>query len=100
MFGLRQKLLLGFGGLLLILSAIGVQSIAQLTAQRPLIDVILNEDYQSVLACQKMKESLQQIDSGIESLLLGRGDDMRRAVKTHQQEVEQAFDRQSKNINI
>ena len=100
MFGLRQKLLLGFGGLLLILGCIGIQSIAQLTAQRPLIDVILNEDYQSVLACQKMKESFQQIDSNIESLLLGGGDAVRQAVLTHQQEFEQAFQRQSNNINV
>src|SRR5579862_7547500 len=100
MFGLRQKLLLGFSGLLLILGVIGIQSIAQLTAQRPLIDVILKEDYQSVLACQKMKESLQQIDSSIESLLLGGGEDTRRAVLAHQKEFEQAFESQSRNINV
>ena len=83
MFGLRQKLFLGFGGLLLILAVVGVQSIAQLTSQDPLIDVILNEDYHSVLACQTMKESLQQIDSAIERLLLGGGEDARNAVHTH-----------------
>lgn len=100
MFGLRQKLLLGFGGLLLILGIIGIQSIAQLTAQRPLIDVILNEDYQSVLACQKMKESLQQVDSSIESLLLGGGEDTRRTLLAHQREFEQAFESQARNINV
>jgi signal transduction histidine kinase len=100
MFGLRQKLLFGFGGLLLILAVIGIQSIAQLTAQRPLIDVILKEDYLSVLACQKMKESLQQIDSNIESLLLGGGGDTRRAVLAHQREFEQAFESQALNINV
>ncbi len=100
MFGLRQKLLLGFGGLLVILVIIGTQSIAQLTAQGPLIDVILKEDYQSVLACQKMKESLEQIDSNIESLLLGGGDAVRSAIRARQQDFEAAFDSQSKNINV
>jgi NtrC-family two-component system sensor histidine kinase KinB len=100
MFGLRQKLFFGFGALLLILALIGVQSITQLTAQRPLIDVIVNEDYQSVLACQKMKESLQQIDSSIESLLLGGGEPMRRTALAHQKEFEQAFQRQTRNINV
>ena len=100
MFGLRQKLFLGFGGLLLILAVVGVQSIAQLTSQDPLIDVILNEDYHSVLACQTMKESLQQIDSAIERLLLGGGEDARNAVHTHQAEFERAFESQTNNINV
>lgn len=100
MFGLRQKLFLGFGGLLLILAVVGVQSIAQLTSQDPLIDVILNEDYHSVLACQTMKESLQQIDSAIERLLLGGGEDARGAVHTHQAEFERAFESQTNNINV
>ena len=100
MFGLRQKLLLGFGGMMLILGVIGIQSITQLTAQGPLVDVILKEDYQSVLACQKMKESLQQIDSSIESLLLGGGDPVRATIRVKQQDFESALDSQASNINV
>ena len=54
MVGLRQKLSLGFGGLLLIILIIGIQSIIHLTKLGESIDVILRENYRSVIACQQM----------------------------------------------
>ncbi len=75
---LRQKLLLGFGGLLLIISVLGFHSISRITELGRSIDVILRENYRSVLACQEMKESLERMDSGAVFTLLGdpgRGND-------------------------
>src|SRR4030065_2482627 len=71
MLRLRQKLSLGFGGLLLIILIIGIQSISHLTQLGQSIDVILRENYRSVIACQEMKESLERMDSGILFVLLG-----------------------------
>src|SRR4030042_3187013 len=71
LFGLRQKLSLGFGGLLLIILIIGVQSIIHLTQLGQSIDVILRENYRSVIACQEMKEALERMDSGTLFILLG-----------------------------
>jgi len=71
MLGLRQKLILGFGVLLIILIAIGVQSIIYLSRLGDSIDVILRENYRSVIACQQMKEGLERIDSGLLFTLLG-----------------------------
>ena len=71
MLGIRQKLSLGFGGLLLIVLAIGIQSITLLTRLGESIDVILRENYRSVIACQEMKESLERIDSAALFILLG-----------------------------
>jgi len=71
MIGLRQKLSIGFGGLLLIILIIGVQSIVQLSKLGESIDVILRENYRSVIACQQMKEALERMDSGILFELLG-----------------------------
>jgi two-component system, NtrC family, sensor histidine kinase KinB len=65
MLGLRQKLSLGFGGLLLILLIIGSQSIIHLSELGSAIDVILRENYRSVIACQEMKEAIERMDSGI-----------------------------------
>ena len=73
MFGLRQKLALGFGVLFLIMVVIGVQSILNLTKLGESIDVILRENYRSVIACQQMKEALERIDSGLLFVLLGDG---------------------------
>ncbi len=71
MLGIRQKLSLGFGGLLVVILIIGFQSIVLLTQLGDSIDVILQENYRSVIACQDMKEALERIDSGILFILLG-----------------------------
>ena len=79
MLKLRQKLSLGFGGLLVIIVFIGVQSILYLTKLGESIDVILRENYRSVIACQKIKEALERVDSGILFILLGdlqQGDEL------------------------
>jgi hypothetical protein len=79
MIGPRQKLSIGFGGLLLIILIIGIQSIIQLTKLGESIDVILRENYRSVIACQQMKEALERMDSGILFELLGytqKGDEL------------------------
>jgi len=71
MLGIRQKLSLGFCGLLLIIVVIGTQSISQLTTLEHSIDVILRENYQSVMASGQMKEALERMDSGALFVLLG-----------------------------
>jgi len=71
MFGLRQKLVLGFGGLLFIIVLIGMQSIRELTDLGQSIDVILRENYRSVIACQQMKDTLQRLDTGALFIMLG-----------------------------
>ena len=48
---LRQKLALGFGGLLVIIAAIGIHNITRITALGQSIDVILRENYRSVVVC-------------------------------------------------
>jgi len=71
MLGLRQKLSLGFGGLLVIILVLGIQSIYHIARLGESIDVILRENYRSVIACQDMKEALERIDSGVLFTLLG-----------------------------
>ena len=68
---LRQKLALGFGGLLVIIAAIGIHNISRINALGQSIDVILRENYRSVVACQEMKDALERMDSGAVFVLLG-----------------------------
>ena len=68
---LRQKLALGFGGLLIIVTVGGIHSALQLKELGHSVDVVLRENYESVLACQDMKESLDRMDSGAVFMVLG-----------------------------
>ena len=100
MFSLRQKLFLGFGGLLLIIALTGIQSISKVTELGNAIDVILRENYQSVLACQNMKESLERMDSGALFILSGYEKEGREAIDGKLPEFEKALAIELNNITI
>ncbi len=100
MVGLRQKLSFGFGGLLLIILIIGIQSIIHLTKLGESIDVILRENYRSVIACQQMKEALERMDSGILFELLGytqKGDEL---IRKNELVFEMALQFELNNITL
>jgi nitrogen fixation/metabolism regulation signal transduction histidine kinase len=65
MLGIRKKLLLGFGGLLLSIAIIGTLTMMQIAYLSQAIEVMLRENYRSIVACQEMKESLERMDSGV-----------------------------------
>jgi two-component system, NtrC family, sensor histidine kinase KinB len=64
MIGIRQKLMLGFGGLLAVIAVVGALTMVHIDDLGKAIDLILKENYRSVVACQDMKESLERMDSG------------------------------------
>ena len=100
MFSLRQKLFLGFGGLLLIIALTGIQSISKVTELGDAIDVILRENYQSVLACQNMKESLERMDSGALFILSGYEKEGREAIDGNLPDFEKALAIELNNITV
>ncbi len=75
MIGIRQKLALGFGGLLAIVIVIGLLTMSRIKELGFAIDVILKENYMSVVACQNMKEALERMDSGILFTLAGNNEE-------------------------
>ncbi|MDO8933769.1 MAG: MCP four helix bundle domain-containing protein, partial [Rhodocyclaceae bacterium] len=100
MFSIRQKLMLGFGGLLVIVAGIGVMTILQIRQLGEAIDVILRENYRSVVACQEMKESLERVDSGIVSTFLGDDADGRRQVEDGMKRFSRALTVEMGNITL
>jgi two-component system, NtrC family, sensor histidine kinase KinB len=100
MFSLRQKLFLGFGGLLLIIALTGIQSISKVTELGDAIDVILRENYRSVLACQNMKESLERMDSGALFILSGYEEEGRGAIDGNVPVFEKALTIELNNITV
>jgi two-component system, NtrC family, sensor histidine kinase KinB len=100
MLGLRQKLSLGFGGLLLIILMIGIQSILHLTQLGPAIDVILRENYRSVIACQDMKEAIERMDSGMLFIFLGEKQKGTELIQKNEAVFEKALQAELNNITL
>jgi PAS domain S-box-containing protein len=100
MFSLRQKLLLGFGGLLLITLIGGIQSIIQFRHLGQSIDVILRENYRSVVACQDMKEALERMDSGVLFTFLGYQQLGNEQIKKNEAAFEKALHIELHNITV
>lgn len=98
--GLRSKLALGFVGLLAILVATGVESISLLSRLGGSIDVILRENYRSVIACEQMKESLERMDSGALFALAGHAGEGRALAARHRPRFEQALTTELGNITL
>lgn len=62
MFGLRQKLMFGFGGLLAILLLVSGLGIAVLTQHRGALDKFLYENWRSVEYGQNIVDALEKLD--------------------------------------
>jgi signal transduction histidine kinase/HAMP domain-containing protein len=62
MFGLRQKLMLGFGGLLAILLLVSGLGIAVLTLHRGALDKFLYENWRSVVYGQNTLDALERLN--------------------------------------
>ena len=67
MFGLRQKLMLGFGGLLLILLGVSGLGIAVLRQHRTALDKFLYENWRSVEYGQNMADDLDRLNETAKS---------------------------------
>ncbi len=68
--GIRTKLVIAFAGLLLIVVAVGVVSIHTLNESSQAIARILRENYDSVAACDHIKEAMEKLDRQAELCLL------------------------------
>jgi signal transduction histidine kinase/HAMP domain-containing protein len=62
---LRTKILIGLLPTLAILVALGLWAIVMFLRLGGNIDVILRENYRSVLAAERMKEAIERMDSGL-----------------------------------
>ena len=100
MIGIRQKIMFGFGGLLVAVAAIGVLTMAQIDDLGNAIDVILKENYRSVVACQEMKEALERMDSGILFTLAGNQEEGNRLIEAYIPGFRAALDRELGNITL
>jgi NtrC-family two-component system sensor histidine kinase KinB len=100
MIGIRQKLILGFSGLLVMVVVMGILTIRQIDSLGGAIDVILRQNYRSVIACQKMKESLEQIDRGALLTFTGHYDEGIITIRQHEMNFRNALQVELGNITL
>jgi len=100
MLGIRQKLSLGFGGLLAVIVIIGLESVTLFSELGGSIDVILKENYRSVIASQDMKEAMERMDSGILFTLLGYTQEGSDLIDKNRDSFQKALNVELQNITI
>ncbi len=100
MIGIRQKLMLGFGGLLAVIAIVGAMTMVQINELGEAIDMILKENYRSVVACQDMKESLERMDSGTLFTLAGNEPEGKRLIEEYTSKFRDALHVELGNITL
>jgi PAS domain S-box-containing protein len=95
---LRTKLLLGYAGFVLALGVLGAWSARTLSQMSAVSGHIIAENYDSVVAAQDMKESLERQDSAALFDLLGESDRGRRQAVEYRGRFDDALMRAEANI--
>ena len=97
---LRMKLMLGFLPLLAILIGLGLWAIVMFYGLGGNIDVILRENYRSVLAVERMKEALERMDSGLMFVFSGRAQQAREQFGKSKDEFDRQLAVEQHNITV
>src|SRR5258707_10873182 len=95
---LRTKLLLGYAGFVLALGILGAWSARTLSQMSAVSSRIIVENYDSVVAAQDMKESLERQDSAALFDLLGQRERAARQVADHRARFDAALAKAAANI--
>jgi PAS domain S-box-containing protein len=95
---LRTKLLLGYAGFVLALGVLGAWSARTLSQMSAVSGRIIAENYDSVVAAQNMKESLERQDSAAVFELLGQHGRATRQAVEHRARFDAALEKAAANI--
>src|SRR5580765_7920087 len=95
---LRTRLLLGYAGFVIALGILGAWSARTLRQMSAVSVRIISENYDSVVAAQDMKESLERQDSAAVFDLLGEHGRAARQAAEHRGRFNVAFDKAAANI--
>ena len=97
---LNRRLLLGIAPVLVIFLAVGIYAIFLFSKLGGAIDVILRENYRSVVASQDMKEASERMDSGLLFMLSGEEQKGRQLFQQYTPVLEQNLDTEAHNITL
>src|SRR5581483_1988335 len=95
---LRTRLLSGYLLFIVALVALGGWSAWRLRQMGDVSRLIISENYDSVVAAQDMKESLERQDSAAVFVLVGQRERALAQMREHRQKFDAAFDKAANNI--
>ena len=95
---LRTKLLVGYLGFVLALGVLGAWSAQTLRKMSSVAGRIIAENYDSVVAAETMKESLERLDSAAVFELIGQHERAIRQASEHRARFNAAFEKAEGNI--
>lgn len=97
---MRKRILIGLLPLLLLLLAIGIYAVSLFAKLGGAIDVILRENYASIVAAQNMKESAERMDSALFFTLAGEQERARRMYQENLPIFEENLRTENGNVTI
>jgi signal transduction histidine kinase len=97
---MKRRILLWFCPILILFLGVGLYAVVLFNRLGGSIDVILKENYQSVLSGQQMKESAERMDSGLSFALAGEERRGRDLFNENAPLFQQSLQKELKNITL
>ncbi|MDE3156092.1 MAG: HAMP domain-containing protein, partial [Acidobacteriota bacterium] len=97
---LRIKILIGLVPTLAILVALGLWAVGMFYRLGGNIDVILRENYRSILAAERMKEAIERMDAGLLIVIAGQEERGREEFRGHRARFEAQLRIEQGNVTL
>jgi two-component system, NtrC family, sensor histidine kinase KinB len=97
---LRYRILLTLAPLLALLAGLGATAIVLLQRLGGSIDLILRENYESVIAMERLNEALERIDSSFQFALAGEEQKARAQYQENWEQYDAALGKEAANVTI
>lgn len=97
---MKQRIFLGLAPLFLLLIAMGAYAVSLFTKLGNSVDVILRENFRSVIAGQQMKETAERMDSALFFSLVGEEERARKMYDQNLPEFRESLNVEMHNITL
>ena len=97
---LKTKLIIAFGGLIAILAVVGALTVRTMNESGKAIDLILRENYESIVACYKMQNALERLDRLAEVSLWQKVPNLDVQVDLNKKDFEKSLRFQQGNVTV
>jgi hypothetical protein len=94
----RQKLITSYGLLIVVIFAVSAWSIYHLVSLGRAIDVILVNNYKSIVAAERMKEALERLDSAALFFIAGQAEKSRQQFAGNARQFEEEYRAAAGNV--